>query len=179
MPVEPQPTTPLRNAVLEIEAHAATAGWDQPARLFALVRTRDLLVREPGLADQLGASLDQDPDGFTTIEQDALSAERSLEDLLLGIEWPDAVDGCAVVLERVMLPPQAETDLPDDPDELMEAVAAHPDRQDVRLLAAVTRDGERHSAVRARVPENAPLLEGPDLVPGLLTALAQTLDATP
>ena len=26
-------------AVLEIERHAAAAGWDQPARLFALVET--------------------------------------------------------------------------------------------------------------------------------------------
>ena len=37
-PVDPH----LRTAVLEIESHAAEAGWDQPARLFALVPTADL-----------------------------------------------------------------------------------------------------------------------------------------
>ena len=54
-------------------------------------------------------------------------------------------------------------------------MSGHPDRQDVRLVGAVTRDGERHSAVRAREPEDAPLLEGPDLVPGLLDHLRHTL----
>jgi hypothetical protein len=54
-------------------------------------------------------------------------------------------------------------------------VADHPDRRDVRLVAAVTRDGARHSAVRAREPDDAPLLEGPDLVPGLLDTLSRTL----
>lgn len=34
----------LRTAVREIEGYAAEAGWDQPARLFALVPTADLLV---------------------------------------------------------------------------------------------------------------------------------------
>ena len=31
-------------AVLEIESHAAEGGWDQPARLFALVRTDALIA---------------------------------------------------------------------------------------------------------------------------------------
>ena len=77
-----------------------------------------------------------------------------------------------------MLPPGAEADLPEDPTALLEAAAAHPDRQEVRLLAAVTRDGQRHSAVRARTPDDAPLLEGPDLVPGLTEALAHTLTSS-
>lgn len=173
-----QPTTPLRLAVLEIEAHVSTAGWDQPPRLYALVRTADLIEREPALAEQLGAALAAEPEGLTTIEQEALDPERPLEDLLMDIEWPDAVFGCAVALERLMLPPGAEADLPDDPTALLEAAAAHPDRQEVRLLAAVTRDGQRHCAVRARTPDGAPLLEGPDLVPGLTEALAHTLTSS-
>ena len=40
----------LRAAVVEAERHVAGFGWDQPPRLFALVRTLDLLAREPGLA---------------------------------------------------------------------------------------------------------------------------------
>ena len=46
----------LRTAVLEIERHAAEAGWDQPARLFALVETAHLLEREPQLAASIGES---------------------------------------------------------------------------------------------------------------------------
>jgi hypothetical protein len=57
----------------------------------------------------------------------------------------------------------------------MTFASAHPDRREVRLVAAVTRAGERHSAVRAREPDDAPLLEGPDLVPGLLDHLTRTL----
>ncbi len=44
----------LRAAVREIEPHAAEAGWDQPARLYALVPTSDLLAREPALAAAMG-----------------------------------------------------------------------------------------------------------------------------
>ncbi len=34
--------------------HAARSGWDQPAHLFALVDTAELLEREPQLAEVLG-----------------------------------------------------------------------------------------------------------------------------
>ena len=44
----PTSTRSLRAAVLEIEAHAAEAGWDQPARLYALVPTADLVVARAG-----------------------------------------------------------------------------------------------------------------------------------
>ncbi|MDX6278826.1 MAG: hypothetical protein QOJ72_2954, partial [Nocardioidaceae bacterium] len=83
--------------------------------------------------------------------------------------------GCAAVIERIMLPPEAEESLPDDPDDLLAVVAVHPDRREVRLVAAVTRDGRAHSAVRAREPRDAELLEGPDLVPGLIEHLRRTL----
>ena len=35
----PVAATPLTRAVLEIDEYAAGLGWDQPARLFALVDT--------------------------------------------------------------------------------------------------------------------------------------------
>ena len=180
MPVgEPQSSTPssttLRLVALEVEEHVAGAGWDQPPRLYALVRTAELVRREPALAEQLAAQIEDRPDALTPIEQDGLAPDRPLEDLLAEITWPDTVAGCAAVVERVMLPPDAEEHLPDDEGELMAFVADHPDRRDVRLVAAVTRDGARHSAVRAREPDDAPLLEGPDLVPGLLDHLGRTL----
>jgi hypothetical protein len=138
--------------------------------LFALVATADLIAREPGLAGQLS----DDPYSLTSIEQE-LDGSRELEDLLAQIEWPDTVIGCAAVVERLMLPPEAEDSLPLDPDALVAAAASHPDRREVRLIAAVTRDGRAHSAVRGREPLDAELLEGPDLVPGLIEQLRATL----
>ena len=172
---DPLPSTPLRLVTLEVESHVGADGWDQPPRLYALVPTADLVEHEPALAERLSAQLEAQPDGFTSIEQDGLPPDRPLEDVLAEIEWPDAVAGCVAVVERVMLPPEAEAQLPDDEDALMAFVAEHPDRREVRLVAAVTRDGERHSAVRARAPHDAPLLEGPDLVPGLVDQLTRTL----
>jgi hypothetical protein len=165
------PDSPLRRATLEMEAFVAADGWDQAPRLFALVPTDDLVSKQPELADQLAS----DSGEITLVEQDGVPADRPLEDLLTEIAWPDSVMGCAAVLERIMLPPEAEAGLPDDPDEMMMAAAAHPDRQEVRLIAAVTRDGAAHSAVRAREPDDAELLEGPELVPGLIEQLRQTL----
>lgn len=166
------PDSDLRQAALEVEAHVASDGWDQSPRLFALVRTAELLAREPALAEQMG----DDAGVFTLIEQDNIPTDRSLEDLLTEIAWPDEVEGCAAVIERIMLPPEAEADLPDDPDDLADTVAQHPSRRDVRLVAAVVRDGSTHSAVRAREPDHAELLEGPDLVPGLIEHLLHTLN---
>lgn len=164
------PDSPLRQAALEVESHVAAAGWDQSPRLFALVPTADLIAREPALAAQLS----DDPGSITPVEQE-LPPDRELEDLLPEIVWPETVVGCAAVVERIMLPPEAEASLPDDPDELVAAAAAHPDRREVRLVAAVVRDGAAHSAVRAREPLEAELLEGPDLVPGLVEHLRRTL----
>ncbi len=164
------PDSPLRRAALEAEAHVAADGWDQAPRLFALVATADLVTKQPDLADQLAS----DSGEITLIEQE-LPADRPLEDLLTEIVWPDGVSGCAAVIERIMLPPEAEAALPEDPDEMLRTAAEHPERREVRLLAAVTRDGAAHSAVRAREPATAELLEGPDLVPGLIEQLRHTL----
>ncbi|MEO6472261.1 MAG: PPA1309 family protein [Aeromicrobium sp.] len=167
------PDSPLRQVALEIEAHVAQEGWDQPARLYALVNAADLLAREPGLAESMG--LEPDATGYMSIEQDSLPADSNLEDALAHMMWPDQVVGCAAVVERIMLPPAVEDELPEHPEDLLTFVAGHPDRQEVRLVAAVTREGGVHSAVRARSPETSELLEGPDLVPGLIAQLQQTL----
>ncbi len=169
------PDSPLRRVALEIEAHVSEAGWDQAPRLYALVPTADLLAQEPALAVQLGIEGEPEPGSLTSVEQESLPAGRSLEDALTHLMWPEQVIGCAVVVERIMLPPEVEDELPEDDDALLEFVAQHPDRQEVRLVAAVTRGGAVHSAVRARTPEDSALLEGPELVPGLIAQLQQTL----
>lgn len=166
----------LRGAVLEIEKHAAGAGWDQPARLFALVHTADLLANEPGLADTIGVDADADLTGsLTPIEQDELPADTPLEELLHQVMWPDEVHGTAVVVERLVLPPGAE-DLPEDPAEAAAAAAAHPDRQEVRMVAGATRAGTTFCALRLREhDDDFAVIEGPDLVPALLQLLQATL----
>jgi hypothetical protein len=170
----------LRGAVLEIEKHAAGAGWDQPARLFALVATADLLANEPGLADTIGVDPGADLTGsLTPIEQDDLPADTPLEELLYQVMWPAEVHGTAVVVERLVLPPGAE-DLPDDPAEAAEVAAGHPDRQEVRMVAGATRAGTTFCALRLREhDEDFAVIEGPDLVPALLQLLQSTLVDSP
>lgn len=170
--------SPLTRAVLEIDEYASTLGWDQPARLFALVDTARLRSQEPGLAAQLG--LDDEASSsasLTPIEQDELPKGTALDKFLGTIAWPDAVVGCALTVERLMLPPSAEASVPHgmNDKQLASWVAKHPDRQEVRMTVAVLRDGARESAVRLREKDSpTEVLTGADLVPGLAEALAAT-----
>ena len=45
---------------------------------------------------------------LTPVEQDQLPAEHRLEDTLESIVWPPEVTGCAAVVERLVLPPDAD-----------------------------------------------------------------------
>ena len=166
--------SPLMTSALETERHVAAAGWDQPPRLFALVRTAGLLEREPHLGAQLGQG--EDDDGFTAIEQEGLPDTSSLETLLARLAWPQDVDGVALAVERLVVPPEAERDLPENPDEAAEALAAHPDRKDVRLLVAVLRDGESTCLLRQRDHDtDDKVASGSDIAQGLVQALSATL----
>lgn len=164
----------LAAALLEIERHVTHGGWDQPARLFALVPTAELLAAEPSLAGQLPRP-DGLPEGaLSSIEQDDFHTGEDLLEDLERIMWPDTVHGCALTVERLFVPPHVEATIPDDPEEAATFVAAHPERQDVRVVVGVTRDGSRYGVARLR---NNPddLLAADDLVPGLGDALARTL----
>jgi len=163
----------LRRAVVEAERHVAELGWDQPPRLFALVRTQALLAREPGLAGQLGTPGRHD---LTAVEQDRLAPTSSIESMLGTMAWPPEVDGAAMALERLVVPPEAERDLPADPEQAVEQLAAHADRRDVRLVVGVLRDGSAMCALRQRLhDDDSAVAIGPDLVPGLVHALQATL----
>ena len=167
-------------AVRELEQHVAAGGWDGPVRLFALVRTAGALERDPLLSARLPpdvvAAAQADPEHLTLVEQEDLPDASSLEQLLGGLAWPPTVDGAALVTERVVVPPEVEAQLPADPDEALEFLAGHPARREVRLAAAVLRDGTGGCAVRARDHDaDADVAVGPGLVPGLLEALAGTL----
>ena len=165
--------SPLVTSALETERHVAADGWDQPPRLFALVRTAGLLEREPQLRAQFGQG---EEDGFTAIEQEGLPDTSSLESLLTQLAWPADVDGAALAVERLVVPPEAERDLPLDPAQATEALAVHPDRKDVRLLVAVLRDGESTCLLRQRDHDtDDKVASGPDIAPGLVQALSATL----
>jgi hypothetical protein len=174
-PVEVDPV--LRAAVREIEAHAAEAGWDQPARLYALVPTSDLVQREPALAAAMGLDDVDGAGSLTPVEQDEVPQDQPLESVLDQIMWPAEVFGCAAVVERLVLPPGADAQLPDDPRSAEEYAAQHPDRQEVRIVAGATRDGSTYCALRLRSHDDPlSVLEAPDLVPALLELVRGTLE---
>jgi hypothetical protein len=160
----------LADIVTEIERHLAEQGWDQPPKLFALVRTSELVENEPKLAELLS---DSDPDGLTPVEQEELEAD--VAEVLASIEWPPAVSGCALVNEVFLLPDGAVAERPEATDE-SDWAESHPDRRDVRIAVAVVRGGERASVlrIRGRDGEDDEVVAAPDLVPNLSAALLDT-----
>jgi hypothetical protein len=166
---------PLSLAALDTERHVAAAGWDQNPRLFALVPTTEILAREPHLRSQLsGADLAEG--ALSAVEQENLPQTSNLETLLGRIAWPDSVVGAALAVERIVVPPEAERDLPVESGAAVEALAAHPLRQDVRLLVAVTRDGRSRCLLRQRAHDrDDQVAMGEDIAPGLVHALRATL----
>lgn len=182
-------------ALVELEHHVGTAGWDQPARLFALVRNDELVEAEPELAAHFGvhSSADGFPEGaLSSIEQDdfrsvgagenadtglgeSVASESGLPQVLARIMWPDAVAGCALALERSFLPSRFEVDLPEDPVAAERFVAEHPERQDLRLVVGVLRTGAAYCLARL-VDQPDDLISGTELAPGVVSALAATLD---
>lgn len=168
---------PLVRCAIETERYVAAAGWDQPVRLFALVETAKLVAAEPALAAQLRPD-DPVGDDLSAIEQDGLPPADPLEEFLGMLAWPADVDGVALAIERLVVPPEAEEGLPEDPDEAARILAAHPGRVDVRLLVAVTRDGQSTALLRQR-PHDADdkVAIGREIAPDLVAALAATLES--
>lgn len=173
---EPLSTPSLASAVREIEAHVAGQGWDQPSRIYALVETRRIAASDPELAEAMGLEETPAEDALTPVEQEPVGAE-AVEEVLATIVWPETVDGCAVVVERLVLPPDVDPEIPDDPVEAAEFARQHPLRQEVRLVAGVTRDGATYCALRLRAhDDDQSVVDGTDLVPGLLDLLHSTFD---
>jgi len=165
----------LRMAVVEVEKYVSDEGWDQAGRLFALVPTHELAQAEPQLAAELGISTASAPP-LTPVEQELEAPAGALEEVLERISWPETVAGALAVLERVVLPPEIEDDLPEDADAAAAYAAEHPDREDVRIAVAVLRSGETHCVVRMRAhDDDDALLHGTDMVPSLVLALRETL----
>jgi hypothetical protein len=163
--------TRLEQLVLDLERHAADGGWDAAPRLYALVEAPELHEHEPELARQLGVP--NESERIAALEQPQLPTDRPIEDVLRGIEWPERVHGCALVIERILLP-ETEEEVPEE--DVAAWAGEHPEREDVRLVVGVLRDGSRHSAMRLRGHDSDDqVLTGSDLLPGLSEALASTL----
>jgi len=187
----------LTQALIELEQHVARDGWDQGTRLFALVDTAELIAAEPRLAAALAPETLERRSGFaglndaltalstgqigplrtyTSIEQEGVPADRPLDELQAGIAWPETVHGAALVVERLMLPPSVQEQLPDDDQDADAWVASHPERQEVRIAVGVLRGGAQDCALRLRTKDkDDEVLSGADLVPNLVRALAETL----
>jgi hypothetical protein len=167
----------LAAAVLEIENHVAGEGWDRPARLYALVDTAALVRREPALAAAMGLDASSAQGSLTPVEQDQLAPDQPLEVVLESIVWPEEVAGCAAVVERLVLPPDADAHIPDDQAAAEEFAREHPDRQEVRIVAGATRAGATYCALRLRAhDDDQSVVGGGDLVPALLQLLRATLE---
>ena len=158
-------------ALADIERHVSELGWDQPARLFALVDTATLLELEPQLRWRVTQTA---ADALTAVEQEDFQLGGDIADRLARLTWPQTVTGCAIAMERTFLPPEFEPLIPVDPIKAIEFVNQHEARADVRVVVGALRDGSRHGL--ARVLNNPDdLLGAEDLVPGLADALLTTL----
>ena len=173
----------LARAVTETEAHVAAFGWDQPVRVFALVRTDEALAADPDIAELLDAATVEesrtDPELLMVVEQEGLPAAADLEHLLAQLAWPESVHGAAISVERLVLPAEAEQEAAaiQDAQERLAFLRAQPDREDVRMVVGVLRTGESWCAVRSRTQDSADrVVSGDTLVPGLVEALASTLE---
>lgn len=157
---------------MDLERHAAEQGWDRPLGLYALVPTSELLAAEPALAGMLGIDSPADPEELTPVEQEALPKDIPLEEALGRILWPEGVAGCALVMERLVVKGSDETlAAGEDP------TATGKETEEIRMVAAVLRDGSRHCSMRMRSHDaESEVLNGPDLIPALTSALALTLD---
>ncbi|MGO1583690.1 MAG: PPA1309 family protein [Actinomycetaceae bacterium] len=172
----------LRTAVLDLERHASNVGWDGPVIVAALVRTAEALSADPSLETTLGVeavvSSRTDPDHLFAVEQEGLPEAETLDELLGQIAWPEQVAGAAIVVERIVVPPEAEAGLPEDPEEALAALREHPAREDVRMAVGVLRTGESWCALRSRTHDDDTMVAGSaDAVPGLVHALTATLGA--
>ena len=166
----------LRLAVSSLEKDVAQLGWDQSPSLFALVPTQAIFPQleaemEPTQAEQLRAALSENPQHLTAVLQDHLPPADLME-TLAHLVFGEDVAGVAVAMERFLVSPQADAEAPTDPKEREKFLLAHPSRQDVRIVAAATRDGNTWCASRARSEDSDDMVaQGDNIVPELLEVL--------
>ncbi len=183
----------LGRALHDILDHVELGGWGQPPQLFALVPTSLIAAQNPELVDA------DDDSALSPVAQEPLEVANGdepyaqLEEFLATASWPPPVEGVALVLEIVVLPPDAEGDLDSAFEPLLgdqdasesaarTAARAHPDAHTARLAVGALRDRKTLSLMRLQPsPDDDPdapmeLLTHPELASTLQAALAATLD---
>lgn len=190
----------LGRCVREVVEFVDAGGWDQPPQMFALVPTALLAETEPELLSTLSADAELTPIEQEPLPSSAADGAPELAHALAAVSWPEAVTGCALVQEIVVLPPEAEESIDAallDPalhegndadaeagaDRALRSVAdTHPQRREARLVAAVLRNGESLSLLQLRPDADADpdapveLLQYENLAAGLVQALLATFE---
>lgn len=168
----------LERTLVEIEGHIDQLGWDRPVAVFALARTLAVRDTDPEVARLLPPEALQEaqanPMALTAVLQEELPAASTLEELLGALAWPEHVEGAAVCAESTVVPAEVEQQALSlaDAQQRDELLRTHPERQDVRILAAVLRSGESWCVMRVRGQDE--LLQGESLVPQLVAGLRGT-----
>ncbi|MFQ6396434.1 PPA1309 family protein [Nocardia sp. KC 131] len=190
---DPHAELVLARAVKEVAEFADAEGWGNSPQMFALVRTADLVAAEPGLVDQLDDSNELTPVAQESFPDDVTGGSMALDEFLATTSWPDAVEGCVLVQEIVVLPPDAEATLDDALAPLLAdhdaadaaaraAAEAHPERREARLFAAVLREGSSLALLQVRPEDDAEdfgdldLRTYPNLAPNVIEALHNTFE---
>ncbi|MBL1076358.1 hypothetical protein JK358_18325 [Nocardia sp. 2] len=187
----------LYRCIREVAEYVDGEGWDRPPQMFALVPTADLVAAEPGLLDQLDDASALTPIAQEPFPDDITGNNMALDEFLATTSWPDAVEGCVLVQQIVVLPPAAEKTLDDAIEPLLadrdaadsaarRAAVTHPGRRDARLFAGVLRDGTSLSLLQVRPTEDEEdpfgdldLRTTPNLAPNLIEALRHTFENEP
>ncbi|MEV6555272.1 PPA1309 family protein [Nocardia sp. NPDC051756] len=183
----------LARSVREVAEFVDAEGWGRPPQMFALVPTADLVAAQPELVDEVDEAAELTPVAQELFPDDITGGSVALDDFLATTSWPPAVQGCVLVQEIVVLPPDAESTLDEALVPLLAdheaadaaaraAAEAHPDRREARLFAAVLREGASLCLLQLRPAEDADdfgdmeLRTYPNLAPNLIDALHATLE---
>ncbi|WP_227996198.1 PPA1309 family protein [Nocardia australiensis] len=186
----------LSRCVREVAEFVDAEGWGNPPQMFALVPTADLVAAEPSLIDQLDEGNELTPIAQESFPEDVTGGSMALDEFLATTTWPDAVQGCVLVQEIVVLPPDAESTLDDALAPLLAdhdaadaaaraAAEAHPERREARLFAAVLRAGTSLALLQVRPEDDADefgdldLRTYPNLAPNVIDALHHTFESDP
>ncbi|MFE9580731.1 PPA1309 family protein [Nocardia sp. NPDC006044] len=183
----------LARSVREVAEFVDAEGWGRPPQMFALVPTSDLIAAQPELVDEVDEAAELTPVAQELFPDDITGGSVALDDFLATTSWPPAVQGCVLVQEIVVLPPDAESTLDEAlvpllaDHEAADAAAraaadAHPERREARLFAAVLREGASLCLLQLRPEEDEDdfgdldLRTYPNLAPNLIDALHATLE---
>ncbi|WP_280410143.1 PPA1309 family protein, partial [Nocardia brasiliensis] len=101
----------LARSVREVAEFVDAEGWGRPPQMFALVPTADLVAAQPELLEQLDEGAELTPVAQESFPDDITGGSMALDEFLATTSWPPAVQGCVLVQEIVVLPPDAESTL--------------------------------------------------------------------